>query len=79
MALEHSRTDGDGQADCWPAAPAKPGTYRLSFGTDSYFAGLGVTAFYPAVTVELHMPDPGGSHRVRLLLTPSSFLVYRQR
>jgi 5-hydroxyisourate hydrolase len=77
--LEHSCTGEDGQADFWPCGPVEPGAYRLSFGTDSYFVGLGVTAFYPAVTVEFRMPDPSASHQVRLLLTPSSFLVFRLR
>lgn len=77
--LDHSRTGEYGQVDRWVQEPDKPGTYRLTFGTDPYFAGLGARPVYPAVTVEFRMSDPCCPHRVQLLLTPSSYLAYWQR
>lgn len=77
--LGRSRTDENGQVDPWEPGPAEPGGYRLEFGTDSYFASLGITPIYPVVTIEFRMPDPGHPQQVRLLLTPSSYLAYWQR
>ena len=76
--LSRSKTDEDGQIRGWHCEPTSPGTYRLEFGTDAYFSSLGITPFYPTVTVEFRMPDPGYPYRTHLLLTPSSYLVYWQ-
>lgn len=77
--VARAKTDDDGHVSTWQSAIDSPGAYRLEFGTDSYFTSLGITPFYPVVTVEFRLPDPGYPHQVRLLLTPWSFLAYWQR
>jgi 5-hydroxyisourate hydrolase len=77
--VSRTQTDADGGIDPCEPGPTAPGSYRLEFGTDSYFAGLGIAPFYSVVTVEFRMPDPGYPHHLRLLLTPSSYLAYWQR
>jgi 5-hydroxyisourate hydrolase len=73
------QTDKEGQVGQWPQEPLWPGAYRLEFGTDPYFASLGFTPIYTLVSLEFRMPDPGYPHRVRLMLTPVSYLVCWQR
>jgi 5-hydroxyisourate hydrolase len=53
------------------------GTWRLVFDTGGYFAASGTTAFYPQVTVEFTVADPGDHHHVPLLLSPFGYSTYR--
>ena len=72
LAVADGVTDGDGRLRFPDAVPA--GTYRLTFGTGSYFAARGVEAFYPEVAVTFltsggHYHVPAREHvRQRLRL-----------
>lgn len=53
------------------------GVHRITFDTGSYFERLGVSAFYPEVTVTFQVRDAGAHHHVPLLLSPFAFSTYR--
>ena len=68
-------TDADGRLRF--AAGTQAGVYRLTFGTGRSFAGAGVTAFYPEVTVTFSVPDSAAHYHVPLLLSPFGYSTYR--
>jgi 5-hydroxyisourate hydrolase len=74
-AVESGETDGDGRHRFGAATP--PGTYRLVFGTGGYFAGRGVAAFYPEVTITFTVSEAPGHYHVPLLLSPFAYSTYR--
>lgn len=72
--LAEGRTDDDGRIAGWPT---EEGTHRLVFDTGGYFAGRGVTAFYPQVVITFTVADPGDHYHVPLLLSPFAYSTYR--
>lgn len=72
-------TDADGrQRSLMPdAGSAPPGTYRLTFATGAYFAGLGLRSFYPEVAVSFDVAQGEAHYHVPLLLSPFGFSTYR--
>ena len=74
-AVESGETDEDGRHRFEAATSA--GTYRLVFGTGGYFAGRGVAAFYPEVTVTFTVVADVGHYHVPLLLSPFAYSTYR--
>jgi 5-hydroxyisourate hydrolase len=58
-------------------APTATGVYRLTFGSGGYFALLGVSTFYPFVTITFEVSDPAGHYHVPLLLSPFGYSTYR--
>ncbi len=71
-------TDVDGrQKDLTPAGPVEPGTYRIRFKTDSYFAQQNVTGFYPVVEIQFTVVDGAQHYHVPLLLSPFGYSTYR--
>ena len=75
VPVEPGETDGDGRHRF--GAATEPGTYRLVFGTGAYFAGRGVAAFYPEVTITFTVAEPGVHYHVPLLLSPFAYSTYR--
>ena len=75
VAVESAETDGDGRHRFGAATP--PGSYRLVFGTGGYFAGRGVAAFYPEVTITFTVSEAPGHYHVPLLLSPFAYSTYR--
>ena len=53
------------------------GIYRLTFDTAAYFRARGVESFYPSVTVQFEIRDPGQHYHVPLLLCPFGYSTYR--
>jgi 5-hydroxyisourate hydrolase len=53
-----------------------PGAYRLIFETGAYFKSMGITAFYPSVTIIFETTDHSHYH-VPLLLNPFGYSTYR--
>lgn len=53
------------------------GDYRITFETGAYFAGVGIEAFYPSISVTFTVRDPMQHHHVPLLLSPYGFSTYR--
>ena len=77
--LARGATDDDGRIGQFdpPLAPLEPAVYRLRFATGAYFAGLGVDAFYPEVSVVVRIDDPPQHYHVPLLLSPFGYSTYR--
>jgi 5-hydroxyisourate hydrolase len=73
QAVAGGATDGDGRLRF--ADPVPAGTYRLTFGTGSYFVGRGAESFYPEVAVTFMAS--GGHYHVPLLLSPFAYSTYR--
>ncbi|WP_461164405.1 hydroxyisourate hydrolase [Arthrobacter sp. R4-81] len=75
--LANGTTDADGRIkDLGPAAlPA--GTYRLNFGTGSYYEGLGTETFFPEVDLVFTVNGTGEHYHVPLLLSPFGYSTYR--
>jgi 5-hydroxyisourate hydrolase len=69
-------TDDDGR--CRTLAPdgLRPGVWRLTFDTASYFTATGVRGFYPEVSVVFEVTEPG-HHHIPLLLSPFAYSTYR--
>jgi 5-hydroxyisourate hydrolase len=72
-------TDEQGRlSDLLPeGAEPMPATYRMRFDTGAYYGGRGVETFFPAVTVEFMVTDPGEHHHVPLLMSPFGYSTYR--
>jgi 5-hydroxyisourate hydrolase len=90
VRLEHRSQDGawtevaaghtgtDGRLDGWlPAGEPAAGVHRLTFGTGAYFAGRGMPALYPEVTITFEVGDPGEHLHLPLLLSPYAYSTYR--
>ena len=75
--LAEGVTDADGRvADLADDLP--DGDLRLRFDTGAWFAGQGVTAFYPEVVVTFTVSGSAGEHfHVPLLLNPFGYSTYR--
>ena len=72
-------TDEQGRlSDLLPeGAEPMAATYRMRFDTGAYFDQRGVETFFPAVTVEFTLREPGEHHHVPLLLSPFGYSTYR--
>jgi 5-hydroxyisourate hydrolase len=72
--MARARTDDDGRVRELGPAELAPGSYRLVFDTDGYFAGR---AFFPEVTVTFRVDGQAGHYHVPLLLSPHAYTTYR--
>ena len=71
-------TDADGRIrDLLPPSLFDFGVWRLTFHTKPWFAGHGVTSFYPEVVVHFEVTDASRHHHVPLLLNPFGYATYR--
>lgn len=72
-------TDADGRLrELLPEGFAlAEGQYRLTFDTESYFAVVGLEAFYTEVVVSFVVRDAGAHYHVPLLLSPFGYSTYR--
>ena len=71
-------TDDDGRVgDLLPPGPIEPGTYRISFDTDAYYAEMGGECFYPVVSIAFTIRASDEHYHVPLLLNPFGFSTYR--
>ena len=75
-AVSNAVSDPDGRATLLDSA-ARPGTWRLTFDTASYFDQIGVAGFYPEVQVVFRVRDAAAHHHVPLLLSPFGYSTYR--
>ena len=67
------KTDQDGRCRELGPDEVTAGTYRLVFGTASYFPD----GFFPEVTITFTVTDPTQHHHVPLLLSPYGYSTYR--
>jgi 5-hydroxyisourate hydrolase len=79
VTLAERKTDEDGRARDLMADGSKldAGTYRLTFGTNAYFAARDVSTFFPEASVVFEVRDPSKHHHVPLLLSPFGYSTYR--
>ena len=76
VATGHTGTDGR-LAGWLPEGEPAAGLCRLTFDTGAYFAGRGVPAFYPEVTVTFEVRDAAEHLHLPLLLSPYAYSTYR--
>jgi len=69
-------TDANGRIAGFTDAALAAGTYRLTFSAGAYHRGLGVTPFFPEVTVTFEV-ESGVHYHVPLLLSPYGYSTYR--
>ncbi len=70
-------TDADGRLMTLGPDRLEAGTYRLRFATGEYFQRTGRETFYPSVSVDFSVADPGEHFHVPLLVSPFGFSTYR--
>lgn len=75
--LAEVATDADGRARDLGPERVEAGTYRLIFGTATYFAAMDRRAFYPEVDVVFEIHDSEQHYHVPLLLSPYGYSTYR--
>jgi 5-hydroxyisourate hydrolase len=78
--LAEASTDADGRAaNLLAPGSLQPGIYRLRFDTATYFATVGVEAFfYPWAEIVFRVEGQGPAHyHVPLLLNPFGYSTYR--
>jgi 5-hydroxyisourate hydrolase len=76
--IGRASTDADGRVRDLGPQRLRPGTYRLVFGTDEYFASLDQRdAFFPEVTVTFTADGEAPHYHVPLLLSPFGYATYR--
>ncbi len=88
--LGRARTDADGRVRVLGPGRLPAGTYRLTFGTGEYFAGLYAPspagpvspgppgpAFFPEVSVTFVVDGQAPHYHVPLLLSPFGYSTYR--
>jgi hypothetical protein len=54
------------------------GVHRIDVDLDEYFAGIGVTPFYPRVTIFFRVTDTTVSYHIPLVITPHAYATYRE-
>ena len=70
-------TDEDGR--CATLAPdgLDIAVYQLVFDTEAYFRAVGISGFYPEVSISFRVTEPERHHHVPLLLSPFAYSTYR--
>jgi len=54
-----------------------PGTYRMTFETESYFSAQGLRGFYPIVQLTFSVQEGETHFHIPLLLSPHGYTTYR--
>jgi 5-hydroxyisourate hydrolase len=71
-------TDPDGRVkELVPEGKLTAGTYRITFNTGAYFAGINVEGFYPEASIVFEIKDENAHYHVPLLLSPFGYSTYR--
>ena len=73
--LAEDATDDEGRLKDLPVKGA--GTYRLRFGTSSYFSARMTECFYPEVSVVFAITEADEHYHVPLLISPFGYSTYR--
>jgi 5-hydroxyisourate hydrolase len=69
-------TDHEGRVKEWLEHRLERGLYRIVFGSDRYFVGLGLSAAYPEIVVVFRMIDETCTYQIQVLLSPHSYSAY---
>ena len=71
-------TNDDGRVSALvPEGQIELGVHRMTFGTGSYHASLGIDGFYPEVRVCFEILASDEHYHVPLLISPFGFSTYR--
>jgi 5-hydroxyisourate hydrolase len=77
LTIGRGATDADGRCrTLLKEGKLKKGSYRLIFGTASYFKRTKQVGFYPSVSIVFQVRD-ARHHHVPLLLSPWGYSTYR--
>ncbi|GAT71252.1 hydroxyisourate hydrolase [Planomonospora sp. ID91781] len=71
-----AETDSRGCVDDWSGMDFERGLFRIAFDSDHYFAGLGLSAVYPEISVMFRIADAAHSYRIQVTLSPSAYSTY---
>jgi 5-hydroxyisourate hydrolase len=71
------KTDADGRVKDLGPERLDAGTYRLTFATGAYFAGINTDTFFPEVSLAFTIAEVGEHYHVPLLISPFAFSTYR--
>lgn len=69
-------TDANGEISAWADWPFRPGTHRIVFDSDHYFAGLGLAAAYSDIAVAFRLRDESDTCIIQVVLAPSSYVMH---
>lgn len=72
------RTDASGHLVGCPPGSMTRGVHRIDIDIDEYFAGIGVTPFYPRVTIIFRVTDLAVSYHIPLLISPYAYATCRE-
>ncbi len=76
--LSEQITNHDGRVGALvPEGRIELGVHRMTFGTETYHATLGVKGFYPEVAVEFEILASDEHYHVPLLISPFGYSTYR--
>lgn len=70
------RTDANGYLVGCPPGTMTRGMHRFDVDLDEYFAGIGVTPFYPRIAIVFRVTDVTVSYHIPLLITPHAYATY---
>jgi 5-hydroxyisourate hydrolase len=74
--LADAETDAGGCIEEWNGSRVERGLYRVVFGSDRYFAGLGEGTAYPEVAVMFRTRSESGGCQLQVALSPYSYSTY---
>jgi len=78
VTLSEQITNDDGRVGALvPEGRIELGVHRMTFGTGTYHATLGVQGFYPEVAVLFEILAPDEHYHVPLLISPFGYSTYR--
>jgi 5-hydroxyisourate hydrolase len=77
VLIGEATTDADGRVAVLGPVALRPGRYRVSFDTATYFAEQEVQTFYPEVQITFELADADAHYHVPLLLSPFAYSTYR--
>jgi 5-hydroxyisourate hydrolase len=69
-------TDTNGKIAAWADWSFRPGTYRIVFDSDHYFAGLGLAAAYSDIAVAFRLRDESDTCIIQVAISPSSYMMH---
>jgi 5-hydroxyisourate hydrolase len=70
-------TDSEGCMVAELSASLAPGLGRLVLDINGYFATLGVSPFYPDVTVSFRLSNSISAYKIIIIVTPSTYAVFK--
>lgn len=76
VTVASARTGDDGRVNDWSCPPFSQGLYRLTLGSGSYFASLGVSTVFSEIQVTFRAVGDNSCCHVRVVLSPYSYSAH---